>query len=1722
MDSRIVFYFLSVFVFASCNQTIEKASGIETTKDYEPPVEFSFEGVDELRTVSDKKMDVYFKKAKGGSGDYVYKIYDLSGRTLAAVDSSELRTDSSGRYRFTVKNLSPNTNYGIRVRAMDKLDRIEDKNAKVIYLKTLAGGYPEFDGVLRCRNMPGSDGVTSIVVDWVAPPPKSTGLTVAPESVGSYTITYCKSEYGVSCIEAPVGGGTRAIPVNSSVKNKYVITGLDAKTAYYFNVQATSKGDPSLGIDPLREKNRDYVECQTYGEAPTDIQFSGVERAEIGVAESGTDSATLYWGDLSGNINGLMAFYHPKEEGSNAFRFSHPELKKSALGAISVLDRSYTITGLKKFTEYVAIVKVCTDASDENCADGADGGQKVIFETKPRVSHFAGIKTILTDSDPGKISEATLVFEPASFTQGIFDEYRVYIVDGAKRIDVTQTTNTQKLEGEGDYDGFYLHSFSPRIKNSTLVRLRGLKENKEYRFDILPWVNREIERSPGNVEQISYTDEGLSNTKAYTPRLLVANFDGVTASCKNPTATSFSIDWETPIGFKTAYEVFIKPVPQEGNLEQAEAFWDEVQRKISTGMSTSAAETATATEGLPRGGFERRLISVSNTSYLFQSLTPDTSYHYLLRTYMFDPNTGNITRSSNASLSFCQTKSALAVYKGITANGIFAIGPKTDSFHRVNSSMTSAQMQRGVIAEKMTKTEGGEEVFVEKNIPLEVHENLSCLGKTCSKNGIVRIQIEGVELTGGVKFHHIIENDFTGQSGYRVYRFIKGSNNGTCTDPLAGGLYVMEGCWEEVTRELIKSRVSSVNSNLTYVDFVDYSLPPQLTANHEALSPELRTVYYKVLPFKNGYTPIHYSEGESRTLDDLIIKIIMPSYNQALLHPWAVNKRFCDKIGRKFDRAKGSCTYNGLGSLVRSGNENQYHLGGYLLVDRFPVGCKFSRGDSSKNAPHADNAAYLGAPKGCFSKGNQGLESNYSWNNGASAGLHNIWIGDCVFRTNQGAYSYINDKYSLNGGVGGPLTRASTGTGETAEEAPVLAPWGTALVLRNNYRRRIDPRTQEARSRLHYADTEVHWDLPDTATNCYFNDSREIAEDLASTDTQNRFKNWRHKDNGETIVGSSWVPITSLDARLRKTGAVEQRETSGVVSARQGIEIEGSQANLTNFPNNYLGETLKGDTRPLARYFATNGAKSVPITGVDPINAFNICRSFSVTHEGTELKKSLVNRKFQVAYSEHDAFSNNTDIENLEKGSWTEGGKSQSCMVSRGGETSSLSRGESGGPRFYNNGLPNGYGTEIHNLSLLSGSSIRGDLGERSKTSTEYCTSAYGVSDFIGNTGTSLADIWRCVSTNELDPTHSLFEVTAPWGSNLMYENFHNKMDQLFKPITSSDTGALCSTIYSPGLPGGYIGNIKADVAPVTNFHENSFHRYPGTEYQAISSQILTNGSDRRLELPDFEGGRQEITFGGTSYKAFNALNMIKPIDPIAQYSYRNGYDGSFFSLGRFSLGPEIRFVDDLTLGVENKFRRIETNIPFRASISYSNFNPALGLPLHCSGMNSKACRSSADAQGNYIDDNAAIYDKDRQAAPSGNGIGISTFYDKIVNITGLDVVSHRRRAVCGNSFCSWDYVSSNWNDPSMEANNYAGKLQTLLSRDISYSFNRRNTHYLLFAEGSNRPRNIKTSTGELGQYYLKTYGGNIDSARLASSFTPTEVGVRCSVLIQEEDFAGR
>ena len=135
----------------------------------------------------------------------------------------------------------------------------------------------------------------------------------------------------------------------------------------------------------------------------------------------------------------------------------------------------------------------------------------------------------------------------------------------------------------------------------------------------------------------------------------------------------------------------------------------------------------------------------------------------------------------------------------------------------------------------------------------------------------------------------------------------------------------------------IKAKAFSVGpESFNMATFHDYTIPDDPNASSVA-----KAYWYKVVPVIN-----HNELLLTNSLPlDVVVKVVVPPYNMASIHPWNVNRETCKRLKKPYNRnANYRCLYNGL--LSRDPNNTgikYYDFGGHLLVDRFEAGCNFSR-----------------------------------------------------------------------------------------------------------------------------------------------------------------------------------------------------------------------------------------------------------------------------------------------------------------------------------------------------------------------------------------------------------------------------------------------------------------------------------------------------------------------------------------------------------------------------------------------------------------------------------------------------------------------------------------------------------------------------------------------------------------------------------------------------------
>lgn len=171
----------------------------------------------------------------------------------------------------------------------------------------------------------------------------------------------------------------------------------------------------------------------------------------------------------------------------------------------------------------------------------------------------------------------------------------------------------------------------------------------------------------------------------------------------------------------------------------------------------------------------------------------------------------------------------------------------------------------------------------------------------------------------------------------------------------------------DYTKPINKTPLSSATR--TYVDNGVNSFSPPLQGS----------VYeYEIAPIINSI-PTQTNEVYKK------MRVIVPNVNQAFVHRDIVNKRMCTMIAATdIDSSNHNrCTYTGFGSTI-DGNFAYYDIGNDLIVDRFEVGCNYSK----SGCDTADGACIgIDAPTGAADLG----ALYYQRSNGTCHYYNGVW-----------------------------------------------------------------------------------------------------------------------------------------------------------------------------------------------------------------------------------------------------------------------------------------------------------------------------------------------------------------------------------------------------------------------------------------------------------------------------------------------------------------------------------------------------------------------------------------------------------------------------------------------------------------------------------------------------------------------------------------------------------
>lgn len=494
------------------------------------------------------------------------------------------------------------------------------------------------------------------------------------------------------------------------------------------------------------------------------------------------------------------------------------------------------------------------------------------------------------------------------------------------------------------------------------------------------------------------------------------------------------------------------------------------------------------------------------------------------------------------------------------------------------------------------------------------------------------------------------------------------------------------------------------------VSFTDYSVMNVDSVNDVD---QARVYLYKVELVFNGITiPL--------IDDDNIIKIVLPPPNMSFAHRKIINRTMCLDLStegnfrelNKNSNGHYSCVYNGIGASGQStpwySGDTVYDIGGDLLVDRFELGCNWTRGnvnDWTTNQMPSDLSSY-NQTKGCIAKSYEDDSGNtlydeYPIAKSSSGLLPAIYDdmriarkGDCIGswvtklskdKSSMPGQYFTFNRFSFPGAFGGPNFTDTNNANDdghyiqsyfktdeqiaTADEYIVQSEFAAVLYNRADFSANSTPYFGEI-----------------VSTNEDLNSSLGPGENfnqVGPTTNDGYLIQINNRSLAQT-ESKCWINLSYLDNNKSKPRwfSINQLLSSKLLDGLDAFDLQDRSGNALNLgdltinelknPTNkmYLGNGANNYQLPNTnsnRYFAnlnimriltTNAAKAPPISNIGQEEANKLCDKYKVSmvvkpndeQNNVQLikmkNKRLPSKKEFIAFS---AWPDSFDVENIKK-----------------------------------------------------------------------------------------------------------------------------------------------------------------------------------------------------------------------------------------------------------------------------------------------------------------------------------------------------------------------------------------------------------------------------------------------------------------------------------------
>jgi hypothetical protein len=954
---KLILTSLSLLAISGCVGTVNQASAPSSLFSDESGNTFSFSGLIQARPIAHDKIEIEFNTVAPSGVTYSLFINDsINGLTI---DPGALTPTFGGRFLYTVTNLLPNTTYKLKLAAR-KSDGSRSANEPVRFATTFDNRVADFLGIKKVSLEAGNTS-SGIQVEWI--PSIMQGLLVAgPFDVSNYEVTIISQVGGVANLNNPTYSGTdkkiKLVPEPPAVASPFtnpslkIVDNLMPGTNYYVQVRAIHslyKTYVDANTNPIpinKDSNTKYLSIRTANNGG----FFDFDRENVVLSNpigiDGFDKIDIFWRPGNGPFSGYRIFAKEYTAGSDPM--TDDQLTEAELinmtGSLNFTSMSPSLnykrlSGLNQNSFYQVKVVLCKTVTCPVAA--ADPNAGIVSELKaikvsPTLTPFSGIYEIANPGEYSARDEVNLKFDAPVLSEGFANKLEFYCVNPADYTQMVKFDDTNPIVSAiPQCNGLYLPSIESDLSVYRSQKVKGLAVTGTTQFcfaatpailgygpDVrLPLASR--------IVKCAYP-EIIPPTNNQFPGLIPGcSVSGVTAT----------VNWNEPTGgVYSGFKVFWK----EKNGPAPYSFTDAI----------ASAPGYTATAELPLG----------TNSHAITGLMPGRTYQIgTLATADMDAPVPDLYSEFNLNVVECTIPLPIATFKGF--NRILALGPKIDG--RVPNDSSYAPPASAQIYESVN----------DDGIPYEVEINSggvpndtanfaippgrdygasfidkfdgkgNSLGRSLSNTGVISLAWEEMDMSFPeaqtlFESYQAPTSRVGRQWGYKVYRSSDNKLTWTLVSDDSNNIYsTTYSYYERPNAALpITKRVSF---------FTDYSVN-SLKDSHDATNgrdiERARIYYYRIVPHFDNKTLTVSNQARA------IVKVTLPPANMALVHRWMANRARCMELGKTIliDKNYG-CDYYGAGTRptgvpYQVGN-TMLDQGADLLIDRYELGCRYTRGD---------------------------------------------------------------------------------------------------------------------------------------------------------------------------------------------------------------------------------------------------------------------------------------------------------------------------------------------------------------------------------------------------------------------------------------------------------------------------------------------------------------------------------------------------------------------------------------------------------------------------------------------------------------------------------------------------------------------------------------------------------------------------------------------------------